>query len=392
MNLPTVLLGASVLLLLVPVMVLFTQVLMAWPAYRPEPLPRGRRPVLCLLVPAHNEAAVIADTLRCVAPQLVEGDRLLVVADNCADDTAEIARRLGAEVIERRDIERRGKGYALDFGMRHLREHPPEVVLVLDADCQVDPGTIERLARACGRAMRPVQALYLMHAPKGGGPGTRLAEFAWLVKNQVRPLGQRRLGLPCQLMGTGMALPWAVLGQARLANAHIAEDLKLGVDLAMAGYPALFCPEARVSSFFPGGKRAAASQRTRWEHGHLGTIPQELPRLLAKAVAKRDLRLLGLALDLAVPPLALLAILLSVACAGALAGLGLGLPAWPLQLALLAAGLLLAAVLLAWHGWGRQVLPFAELLRAPVYAVAKIPLYLRFWTRRQRAWVRTERD
>lgn len=392
MNFPEALLGAFALLLLVPVLVLFAQVLMALPAYRPAPLPQGRRPTLCLLVPAHNEAAVIAGTLRSIAPQLAAGDRLLVVADNCSDETAVLARGLGAEVIERRDIERRGKGYALDFGMRHLREQPAEVVIIVDADCQVRPGTINRLVRTCGQAMRPVQALYPMSSPAGAGPTTRIAEFAWLVKNQVRPLGQRRLGLPCQLMGTGMAFPWALLSQARLGNAHIAEDLKLGIDLAVAGFPAIFCPEARVTSSFPGGKQAVASQRTRWEHGHLSTILQEFPRLLVKAVAKGDIRLLGLALDLAVPPLALLAILLSVVCAGALAGLGLGLPAWPLQLALLASGLLLTAVLLAWHGWGRQVISFADLLRVPFYVLAKVPLYLKFWTRRQKAWVRTERD
>lgn len=374
------------------VTVLFLQVLMALPAYRPKPLPQGRRPTVCLLVPAHNEADVIAGTLRSIAPQLAEGDRLLVVADNCADETARIARELGAEVIERTDLERRGKGFALDFGIRHMRNDPPEVVIVVDADCQVHPGAIDRLARTCGETGRPVQALDLMLSPAGAGLKTRIAEFAWVVKNQVRPLGYHRMGLPCQLMGTGMALPWALLSQARLGNANIVEDMKLGIDLAVEGFPAIFCPEAQVSSFFPDGKYAEATQRTRWEHGHLSTILQEFPRLLIMAAAKRDIRLLGLALDLAVPPLALLVILLSVVFAFALAGMGMGLSTWPFLLASIALGLLMTAVLLAWHGWGRRVISFADLLTVPFYVLSKITLYLKFWTRRQKAWVRTDRD
>jgi len=392
MNFFDVLLGVFAVLMLVPATVFFVQVLMALPAYRPRHLPQGRRPSVCLLIPAHNEAAVIAGTLRSIVPQLAKGDRLLVVADNCSDETAEIARGLGAEVIERQDLEHRGKGYALDFGIRHMRHDPPEVVIVIDADCQVHPGAIDRLSRTCAQAMRPVQALYLMNAPAGAGLKTRIAEFAWVVKNQVRPLGYRRLGLPCQLMGTGMAFPWALLSQARLANGNIVEDMKLGIDLAVEGFPAIFCPEAQVSSFFPDGKHAEATQRTRWEHGHLSTILHELPRLLVQAAAKADIRLLGLALDLAVPPLALLVILLSVVFAFALAGMGMGLSTWPFLLSSIALGLLMTAVLLAWHGWGRQVISFADLLSVPFYVLSKITLYLKFWTRRQKAWVRTDRD
>jgi len=379
-------------LLLMLAAVLFFQVSSAFLRHRVRDLPKTRRPVICVLVPAHNEASGIVETLSHIRQQLSQGDRLLVVADNCTDLTARIAAETGAEVIVRTEPERRGKGYALDFGVRHLETAPPEVVIIVDADCQVEMGAIDRLASVCAETARPVQALYLMQVSPGAGLRMKIAEFAWVVKNQVRPLGYHRLGLPCQLMGTGMAFPWALLHQARLANANIVEDMKLGIDLAVEGFPAIFCPEAKVSSFFPDGKNAEATQRTRWEHGHLSMILQEFPRLLAKAVAKGDIRLLALALDLAVPPLALLVILLSVVFAVALAGMGMGLSTWPFLLASIAFGLLMTAILLAWHGWGRQVISFVDLLTAPFYVLAKIPLYLKFWTRRQKAWVRTDRD
>jgi cellulose synthase/poly-beta-1,6-N-acetylglucosamine synthase-like glycosyltransferase len=384
--------GLFAVLLLVPAAVLFAQVVLAWlPARRLVAL-AGKRPPLAVLMPAHDEAAVIADTLASIMPQLQAGDRLLVVADNCDDDTARIAREAGAEVVERRNSQLRGKGYALDFGVRHLESAPPEIVIIVDADCEVEPEAIDWLTRISYQSERPVQALYLMHASDRAGFRQQFAEFAWRVKNWVRPLGYHRLGLPCQLMGTGMAFPWASIRDAKLANANIVEDMKLGVDLAISGKPALFCPEARVSSIFPEAAAAERSQRMRWEHGHLEVIQKEFPRLLGRGVLRGDIRAMALALDLAVPPLALLVLSLFGMCVatGAVAFAGGG--AFPLVVAGLGLGLAGVAVLLAWLGWGRAVISFATLLSVPIYVLAKIPLYIRFWTRRQKEWVRTDRD
>jgi hypothetical protein len=57
---------------------------------------------------------------------------------------------------------------------------------------------------------------------------SKVSEFAWCVKNLVRPLGYSNLGCPCQLMGTGMAFKWSTLSKADLANGNIVEDMKLG--------------------------------------------------------------------------------------------------------------------------------------------------------------------
>lgn len=384
--------GMLAVLFLAPVTILLVQVLMALSACQPGHLSRGRRTTVGILIPAHNEAAVIADTLASILPQRVEGDRLLVVADNCSDETAVIARSLGAQVVERTDLERRGKGYALDFGVRLMQDDPPEVVIVIDADCQVEPGTIDRLARTCAETSRPVQALYLMRSPEGAGLMTRIAEFAWVVRNRVRPLGNHRLGLPCQLMGTGMAIPWSVIGNAKLASGHIVEDMKFGIDLALAGYPPVFCPDAKVTSYFPGNKTAGGTQRMRWEHGHLSVILHEFPRLLASAFRERNVGLLGLAVDLMVPPLSLLALILVILF---LLNLILFLVegiTWPLNLSLVTFGLFAIAIVIAWHGWGRRVISFLTLLMIPFYILPKIPLYLRFLTKRQSTWVKTGRD
>ncbi|MFJ4065735.1 glycosyltransferase family 2 protein [Pseudomonas sp. NPDC089996] len=386
------LLALAAVLLLLPTLVLFIQVLLACLPAPARVVRQGAHVRVAVLVPAHNEASLIASTLASIRPQLREGDELLVVADNCTDQTASLARAAGAQVVERQDQQRRGKGYALDFGVQHLRQSPPDVLIIIDADCQAGAGALERLARCCVDNARPAQALYLMHAPAGAGLKVQVAAFAWRVKNLVRPRGWARAGLPCQLMGSGMAFVWQDLSDVNLATGHLVEDLKLGLECAALGKPPLFCPEAVVNSHFPSSQEGLNIQRKRWEHGHLGVVLAEGPRFLGRALVQRNWPLLGMAADLVVPPLALLSLLLMVLFAVTWLAFwifGLLLPA---LLATVALGLLGTAVLLAWLRFARELIPFSVLLYAPFYAARKIPLYLGFLLKRQVDWVRSKRD
>ena len=302
---------ASVLLL-IPAAVLFIEVAAAAgirAGIRPPLEPTYRRPRIAVLVPAHNEEIVIDACLQSILEQKTASDRLIVVADNCSDNTAIVAAAAGAEVITRSDTQRRGKGYALDFGIQHLRADPPDIVVIIDADCRVGADGISRLTRYCAETARPVQALYLMSSSGNGGVKMRIAEFAWRVKNLTRPLGLKNLGFPSQLMGTGMAFPWECISRAPLATGHIVEDLQLGIDLAIAGHAPRFLPDALFTSEFASSKQSFSAQRTRWEHGHLSLIFGAVPRLVIASIVSLDIDLLALALDLSVPPLALLTML-----------------------------------------------------------------------------------
>jgi cellulose synthase/poly-beta-1,6-N-acetylglucosamine synthase-like glycosyltransferase len=391
-----IILGAIALALLIPVTVLFAEILLAL-AYddRSATTESGERKRLAVLVPAHDEALIITSTLRSVIPQLRPNDTLLVVADNCSDETEAVAINEGAEVIVRSDPERRGKGYALEYGVRHLergRHGPPDFVIIVDADCQVGAGAIDRLSRMCARTLRPIQAMYVMHAAEHAGIKMRIAEFAWTIKNKVRPLGLHHLGLPCQLMGTGMAFPWSCISTVNLASAHIVEDMQLGVDFALAGAAPLFCPGALVTSTFPSSEQGVTSQRVRWEHGHLGVIANETMRLLALALRKFNGALLVFALDLSVPPIALLTLLLTMVWSAS-AGLYLFMHiSAPIIISTLALLLLALGIAVAWRKYGRQILSLGDLARAGTYVLWKIPLYARFLTNRQSEWVRSKRD
>ena len=362
------------------------------PARRRGRLSGGPQPSVAVLIPAHDEELMIRSTIASVLPGLTQRDRLVVVADNCSDRTAAVARRTGAEVIERHHADRRGKGYALRYGIDYLRNDPPDVLVVVDADTSPEADAIANLARDTQSTGRPMQGVYLLDAPHDPSVRDLVSCFAIVVKNHVRPLGLARAGLPCPLTGSGMAIPWAAVADAPLEGGNLVEDMQLGVDLAIAGYPPRLCADARVRGRLPERGKAAASQRRRWEHGHIGTLLKQTPRLLVEALKQRRAELLGMALDLAVPPLSLLSLLWAGATTAAIFAALYG-ASWAPLLVLGAGGAMFAvAVLLVWGRYARKWLPLLTLLAIPLYVVWKIPLYLAFAFKRQRSWVRTARD
>ena len=345
-----------------------------------------------VLIPAHNEGVGVLPTIRDIQAQLGPNDSILVVADNCTDDTAAIVQAAGVEVAVRTDPVRRGKGYALEFGVQHLRLNPPDVVVIMDADCRLGENALRHLSDSAMASGHPAQSLYLMLAPENAPPGKGVNLFAWRVRNWIRPLGLGLFGLPTQLFGTGMAFPFGLLSDRDLGNSRLAEDCALGIALASAGYPPLFVSEARVHSHFPVSQAGSESQRQRWEKGHLDNIVDLVPGALAKSLRDRNLGLAALAIDMAVPPLSLL-VLVTALCE-ILGGIAFVLGAPPAALAIpsLSTLLLVLGTALAWTAVGRDVLPLRELLRLPEYAIQKIGSYRKIATgKATSAWIRTDR-
>jgi cellulose synthase/poly-beta-1,6-N-acetylglucosamine synthase-like glycosyltransferase len=355
--------------------------------------PHSVVPSHVVLMPAHDEATIIREMVAATRAQLPSEGRLLVIADNCTDDTAERAREAGAEVLERHDPQLRGKGHALAYGIDALRSAPPSVVLVVDADCRTHSGAFATLATEADRLQRPVQGMYAMVPPSGAGLKQRIAAFAWDFRARVRAEGYRRIGLPCQLMGSGMAFPWPLLDRVSFATGHIVEDLKLGLEFAEQRAAPVFRPRAIVESTFPDNEQGAQSQRKRWEHGHLAMIATSAPGLFWKSLSRSNMALLAMTIDMCVPPLALLGLLLVANSIGAglLAWLGV-IPATVGVLALWSTVLFAAIVLAGWWMVGRRWVSLGELAAIPWYMAKKVPLYLGFLTKRQTGWVRTKRD
>ena len=356
-------------------------------------LRRVSKPAACsvaVLIPAHDEAQGIGATLKAMREIAPPGCRIVVIADNCSDDTAAIARADCVEVIERSDAQRRGKGFALDFGRAYLASNPPDAVIVIDADCRVRPGSIERLAAAACRTGNPAQGVNTLEPDLAAPPLVQISTFSFLVKNLFRARGMARWGGVTLLTGTGMAFPWPLFSTAALATDNIVEDLALGIELTRQGHLTQLVSDAGVTS--PSAQRQdLLQQRARWERGFLAVAGKQALPLLGHALRTRSRACCALGLHLLVPPLAML-IAVSLAGLGALAGAAaLGAspaPAATLSLALIAAG---AATVAAWLREGRATLSARALLIAPGYVFWKIPMYLKFLRRNPGTWLRTPR-
>lgn len=380
-----------VVILALPALVLFVQILLALLPAPAKEIATSKRPRIAVLVPAHNESTGVLPTIRQILAQLSPEDRLVVIADNCSDDTAAVARSAGALVAERHNLELRGKGYALDHGVKFLASDPPDVVVIIDADCVVAPLCIDHLARACERTGCPIQGKFMTVAADDSLK-MRVAEFAMRVKAHVRPRGMYRLGLACGLTGSGIAYPWEVIETAPLASGHLAEDMQLGLELGRRGTPPLYCEEAGLETVFAAQKDAQLTQRTRWEHGHLALLISDGPRMLLGAVFKGDWRFALQVLDLLVPPLALLAFLQMVGLVVSAVALWLLGWAFPFVIATTGLVMLVAAVLIARARFANDIVSMADLCRVPGYVASKLPMYVKFIFNRQVEWVRTKRD
>jgi cellulose synthase/poly-beta-1,6-N-acetylglucosamine synthase-like glycosyltransferase len=232
-----------------------------------------------------------------------------------------------------------------------------------------------------------------MTAPDESPINYRVAMFAFRVKNWVRPLGLRALNLPCQLMGTGMAFPWECIRSANLATGAAVEDLKLGLDLARAGHPPIFCPSAGINSQFPSSIKGTKSQRKRWEQGHIGMIATAMPRFVYKSLTGRNFRLFILTLDMAVPPLTLLGMLLCSMLLISLVGAAFGLSSTGVIVSAISLLAYFAAVALCWLKFGRDILPLKSIASVAFYVLGKLPLYRQIFSHGGSShWIRTDRD
>ncbi|HZS53659.1 MAG TPA: glycosyltransferase, partial [Bryobacteraceae bacterium] len=250
----------------------------------------------------------------------------------------------------------------------------------------------DELATISGSTGQPTQAFNTMTSPTTSQVNHQVAEFAWQVKQWLRPLGLRAFSFPCQMTGTGMAFPWDAIRSVKLNSASLAEDLKLGLELSLTGYSPIFCPSACVTSEFPTSLKGVTTQRKRWEQGHIEIITNDAPRLFWLAISRRNWRLLVLTLDLMVPPLSLLAMLLAGMFAiSALAALiGFSCVAFIISAASFFA--LMAVIVAAWLNCGRHLLPASAIFSVVPFVLGKIGLYRQIVSGAGDAkWDRTDR-
>jgi glycosyltransferase involved in cell wall biosynthesis len=352
----------------------------------PKAGPRGR---IAVVIPAHNEEGGVGATIALARDALGGADRILVVADNCTDGTAAVARAAGAEVVERSDAVNRGKGFALQAGVDRLRADPPETIVFLDADCAPQAGAIDRIARLASERARPVQALYLARPAEEAGTASAVSAFAWLVLNRVRMTGLQAMGGFSRLTGSGMAFPWGQIAGRKLASGEIVEDLALTLSLVEDGAAPLLDTGAVIETGLARSAAGAATQRARWELGSMRLAARRAGALFAKGFFG-DVKALLMAFDLLVPPLT---VLLAVIAAGFLASLFFAIAGEGRALSyfFFAALVFTAALGVAWLEYGRSTLPPEMLSGLTPYLLGKLRVYGGEGRKSAKGWTRTDR-
>lgn len=351
--------------------------------------PARRR--FALLVPAHDEEALLPRLLASVRAVDYPSDRLdvYVVADNCTDRTADVARAGGARVDERVDEVERGKGYALRWLLAQIGAAGEryDAFVVVDADSVVARDFFRRMDARLEAGSQVVQAYYTV-LNVGESPLAALRFAALAALHYLRPLGRAALSLSCGLKGNGMCFAAPVLEQFGWSWFTLAEDVEFHLALVRAGIRVDFAHETTVLADMPVTFEQAESQNRRWEQGRVEMLRAYGPGLVADAVRDRSFLRLDAVIEQLIPPLSV-----PFALAGALLLAG-GLLRRPLpalvglfglggQVAYLLAGLQLVRA---------PARAYRALAYAPVYVAWKVALYGRALGARGAApWVRTSR-
>jgi 1,2-diacylglycerol 3-beta-glucosyltransferase len=346
-----------------------------------------------IIVPAHDEERDIRQTIESLRSIDYPGDRfrVIVVADNCTDRTADAAAAAGAEVLVRNDAAHRGKGYALAYAFQQsLADGFCDAVVVVDADTVVSKNLLTAFAARFERGAQALQADYGVRNPTSSWR-TRLMTIALAAFHGVRSIARERLGLSCGLRGNGMGFSVGLLETQPPGAFSIVEDLEYGLQLGYAGIRVQYVHEATVRGTMAVSEKTSRSQRRRWERGRTALVREHVPRLLREGWRQRDWCLLDLAADLLVPPLGQLLAIAVVGLAVSMSAGSLGVVVAPwLWAGSIAA--IVVYVLRAWALSGVGATGLLDLLWAPAYVIWKLTLRFTDKGRKPEEWVRTTRE
>lgn len=360
-----------------------------------------------ILIPAHNEQQLLPKLLKNLAeldypPSLYH---IHVVADNCTDDTAEIAKAHQVTVHERFNTEKKGKGPALQWLLQRLwnSNTPHDAILILDADSSVSANFVKVMDSHLAKGDNVIQAYYGVQNAESAW-GTKIRNIALILLHYLRPQGRMVLGGSAGLKGNGMVFSAETMKNHQWSSS-ITEDIELHMKLLLSGVRVAFAPDAVVMAEMPDNLDASKTQNARWERGRLHSAKKFVPLLLKKIFSKHGYKNWFLYFDAVmehiIPPFSILmglSVLLWIGkiLIGLLAHLTLG-HSWamsivdPLSLFLIGGQLIYILAGLRLVNAPRST--YRALVFAPVYVIWKLWQILNIlFGKNSGEWVRTARN
>ncbi|MCH8556259.1 MAG: glycosyltransferase family 2 protein [Balneolia bacterium] len=356
-----------------------------------------------IVVPAHNEEKIISKTIYSLSG-LIYPRKLydvFVIADNCTDKTAEIASKLGANVLERHHETKKGKGHALrwafdtimGYAVARDKKSRYDAFIVVDSDSLVSGNYLEVMNHYLESGSRVIQSSDLVLRQPGNW-SIEATRIGFMMYNYVKPLGRKALGFNMGLRGNGMCFHHSVFRKTPWQAWSLTEDVEYGLILLQAGEKIDFAPEATVWAQMPVQSSNAESQRSRWEMGRFQIIRAYAGSFFKQAITERSFSRLDTFLDLITPPfvnmmvitMAMIVLSVGLSIFGFLSPVIAGL--W---FTLGVMGFLYVFICLYVGGADKEL--YKSLLHLPKYIIWKIRLYLNTFRKgREVDWIRTERD
>jgi 1,2-diacylglycerol 3-beta-glucosyltransferase len=354
-----------------------------------------------LLVPAHNEEAVIGRTLDSFSHLDYPRDQFQVhvVADNCSDGTADVVRSCGFNAHVRVDTASPGKGPALNWLLDRLQADgaPFDTVVIVDADTTLHTDFLRHMAVALDGGAQAAQAYYGVHDP-GGSTAAALRSAALACRHNLRPLGRSAIGASCGLYGNGMAFDKELM-KGRRWSGHLTEDMEFQMDLLLDGQRVAYVAGALLEAEMPHNLDSATSQNERWELGRQQMARRYIPTLVRRLISgPRELRVAhaDAIFDHLVPPLSVLIaanMLCGVGSAAMTVARGRRIDRLNLVSSVISATVIVLHVTAGLRSVDAPRSTYRALLHAPRMVAWKIRLWLRVLARPEAVtWTRTTRN
>ena len=251
-----------------------------------KPLVEDKEHRFMAIIPAHNEEKVIANLVESLKNQNYNKELydIYVIADNCTDKTAQIAKKSGAIVYERFDEEHKTKGYALQWFLQQKIEEdaPYDAFCIFDADNIVDVNFLKAMNKKLCQGEDVVQGYRDIKNPSDSWVTAGYAIFYWTM-NRFYHLARYNIGLSPLINGTGFMVRFDVVKPEGWNTKTLTEDIEFSLKRIIQGKKLGWATDAIVFDEQPVGFKQSWSQRSRWTIGHIQCL-QEYTKPLAVAV------------------------------------------------------------------------------------------------------------
>lgn len=245
------------------------------------------------IIPAHNEESVVANLVESLKKQEYPKELIdiYVIADNCTDNTAQVAKEAGAIVYERFDSTRKTKGYALQWFLKQKIEENADydAFFIFDADNIVDKNFTKNMNKKLCQGEDVVQGYRDIKNPTDNWITGGYALFYWMM-HRLYHLSRYNLGLSALLNGTGFMVRFDVIKPEGWNTETLTEDIEFSLKRIIAGSKVGWATDAIVYDEQPTGFKQSWSQRSRWTVGHIQCMQKYTGRLINGIKEHKDLK------------------------------------------------------------------------------------------------------